>query len=106
MTTLWRQTSGPDETRVEGVGIFTIRIRDALRLDKGGSVFSFGTMKEQNAGSFYFLRGKTVNYSRIKSLIDKLVADASLRKKHRRELRFPIEDHYRTYPAFPEEAGA
>jgi hypothetical protein len=42
-------------------------------------------------------------YSQLKSLIEKLVADSKLRKRHQRELQFPLEAHYSGYPAFPEE---
>jgi len=42
-------------------------------------------------------------YSQLKSLIEKLVADAKLRRRHQRELKFPLEAHYSGYPAFPEE---
>jgi hypothetical protein len=43
------------------------------------------------------------HFSRLKQLIEKLVADPSLREKHRKELRFPLERHYSEYGAFPEE---
>ncbi len=58
-----------------------------------------------DCGVVLFLPGKAVNYSHIKALIDKLVADSSLRKKHSKELSFPIEDHYMRYPVFPEEGA-
>jgi hypothetical protein len=45
----------------------------------------------------------TKPYSQLKSLIGKLVADAKLRRRHQRELQFPLEAHYSGYPAFPEE---
>jgi len=41
--------------------------------------------------------------SRLKRLIEKLVADPTLRKKHRKQLQFPLERHYSEYGAFPEE---
>lgn len=47
--------------------------------------------------------GKTVHYSRIRSLIEKLVADSKLRSKYQREIQFPLERHYPGYGAFPEE---
>jgi hypothetical protein len=46
---------------------------------------------------------KTIPYSKIKSLIEKLVADAKLRARYIREIEFPLEEHYATYPVFPEE---
>ncbi len=44
-----------------------------------------------------------MRYSRIKDLIDKLVADPALRELHKRKLGFPLERHYLGYPVFPEE---
>ena len=44
-----------------------------------------------------------MRYSRIKDLINKLVADPAIREKHKRELSFPLERHYPGYPVFPEE---
>src|SRR5215471_2638126 len=41
--------------------------------------------------------------SKLRSLIQKLVADPGLRARHRRELRFPLERHYSEYGTFPEE---
>jgi hypothetical protein len=49
------------------------------------------------------LPGKTVPYSRVKSLLEKLVADRSLRERHRKELEFPLESHYSNWPSFSEE---
>jgi hypothetical protein len=59
--------------------------------------------QRRDCGVVLFAPGKTVPYSRIKSLIEKLVADERLRKLHARELQFPLEAHYMTYPIFPEE---
>jgi hypothetical protein len=56
-----------------------------------------------DCGVVLFSPGKTIAYTHIKSLIPKLVADQTLRKKHQRELQFPIEKHYSKYPTFPEE---
>jgi len=44
-------------------------------------------------------------YSRLRILIEKVVADSNLRRHHQRELQFPLEDHYSRYPAFPEEGA-
>jgi hypothetical protein len=44
-------------------------------------------------------------YSQLKTLIEKLVANAELRRRHQRELQFPLETHYSGYPAFPEEVS-
>jgi hypothetical protein len=41
----------------------------------------------------------------LHTLIQKLVADAHLRAKHQREVRFPLERHYEQYGAFPEETS-
>jgi hypothetical protein len=59
-----------------------------------------------DSGVMIFLPGKTISYSRIRSLIDKLVADANLRKMHYRELEFPLERRYPDFGAFPEEASS
>ena len=59
--------------------------------------------RRKHCGVVLLSPGKTVPYSRIKSLIEKLVADEKLRKLHARELQFPLEAHYLTYPVFSEE---
>jgi len=46
-----------------------------------------------------------IHVSALRQLIQKLVADPALRKKHQRELRFPLERHYSEYGAFLEENG-
>jgi hypothetical protein len=56
-----------------------------------------------DCGVVLFSPGKTIAYSRIQSLIPKLVADRTLRRKHQRELQFPLEKYYSEYPVFPEE---
>jgi hypothetical protein len=50
------------------------------------------------------LLSPSLHVSRLRMLIQKLVADPALRKKHKRELCFPLERHYSDYPAFPEES--
>lgn len=40
----------------------------------------------------------------LRSVIQKLVSDPTLRTKHLRELRFPLERHYARFGAFPEES--
>src|SRR6185312_3253071 len=54
-------------------------------------------------GVVLFPPGKAVPYSRMKSLMEKLTADAKLRQLHQRALEFPLENHYSLWPSFPEE---
>jgi hypothetical protein len=54
-------------------------------------------------GVVLFPPGSTVHFSRLKKLIEKLVADPALRRLHRRDLSFPLERHYAGYGTFPEE---
>jgi hypothetical protein len=49
--------------------------------------------------------GAVKPYSQLRFLIEKVVADTQLRRRYQRELRFPLEDHYSVYPAFPEEGS-
>jgi hypothetical protein len=56
-------------------------------------------------GVVLFPVGRSVHYSKIKDLIDNLVADPSRRIKYQRDLRFPLERHYSDYGVFHEEAG-
>jgi hypothetical protein len=56
-----------------------------------------------DCGVVLFLPGSTIRYSRIKDVINKLVADPANREKHKRQLNFPLERHYSEYPIFPEE---
>jgi hypothetical protein len=60
---------------------------------------------QTDCGVVLFSPGKTIAYSRIQSLIPKLVADQTLRRKYQRELQFPLEKHYSEYPVFPEETS-
>jgi hypothetical protein len=41
--------------------------------------------------------------SRLRSLIEKLVAEPGFRSQHKRDLKFPLERHYSDYGVFPEE---
>jgi hypothetical protein len=47
--------------------------------------------------------GSALHVSKLRDLIRKLVADPSLREKHRCELKFPLERHYADYGALSEE---
>jgi hypothetical protein len=47
-----------------------------------------------------------MHYARIRSLIEKLVADQELRKRYERDIEFPLERHYPEYGAFPEELSS
>jgi hypothetical protein len=72
----------------------------------GGQRLFFWDDERAECGVVIFLPGKTIAYSRIRDLIDKLVADSSLRKKHQRELEFPLERHYSDFGTFPEEISS
>jgi hypothetical protein len=54
-------------------------------------------------GVVLLLPGKTLHISRLRTLIQKVVADQTFRDQYRRELNFPLERHYVDYGAFPEE---
>jgi len=58
---------------------------------------------KSNCGVVLFLPESGQGFGRAKGFMEKLVADPTLREKHRRELRFPLERHYGDYGAFPEE---
>ena len=58
---------------------------------------------KSHCGVVLFPVGSTAHFSRLRKLIEKLVADAALRQHYRRDLRFPLERHYSDYGAFPEE---
>lgn len=59
--------------------------------------------KKDFCGVVLLLPGKALHVRDLHSLIGKLAADACLRAKHKRDLRFPLERHYSEYGAFPEE---
>lgn len=59
--------------------------------------------RKEHCGVVLFPAGSAVHFSRLKTLIENLVANATLRKQHERELRFPLERHYSSYGSFPEE---
>ena len=46
-------------------------------------------------GVVLFPTDKTIRYSLIRQLMEKLVADPGLRKQHNTLLRFPVERYYR-----------
>lgn len=73
---------------------------------KGAQRLFFWNQDKNECGVVVLPPGKTINYSRVKSLMQKLVADAVLREKHRRELEFPLEQHYSEYDSLLEEAAA
>ncbi|WP_263359839.1 hypothetical protein [Acidicapsa ligni] len=75
------------------------RTKDAQRL-------FFWNEKKSECGVVILTPDKTVRYSRIRSLIEKLVADHELRRKYQRDIEFPLERHYPEYGAFPEEHPA
>jgi hypothetical protein len=58
---------------------------------------------KSECGVVVLIPGATMHYSRIKSLIEKLVADPDLRKKYHKEIQFPLERHYPEFGALPEE---
>jgi hypothetical protein len=72
------------------------RVKNAQRL-------FFWNRDKSECGVVVLPSGKTMHYSRIRSLIEKLVADSTLRSKYRRDIQFPLERHYPEYGAFPEE---
>jgi hypothetical protein len=59
--------------------------------------------EKSSSGVVLLPPGLTMHVSQLHKLIDKLVADPSLRAKHERDLHFPLERHYSEYGAFPEE---
>jgi len=59
--------------------------------------------EKADCGVVLFPPGSVIHYSRVKTLIAKLVASPTLRKQYRRELSFPLERHYLEFGAFPEE---
>jgi hypothetical protein len=63
----------------------------------------FWNEKKSECGVVILPPGKTMHYSRIRSLMEKLVADHELRRKYQRDIDFPLERHYPEYGAFPEE---
>jgi hypothetical protein len=62
----------------------------------------FWNDNKSSCGVVLFLPGSRSS-GRRKQLIEKLVADPTLREKYQRGLRFPLERHYSDYGAFPEE---
>jgi hypothetical protein len=77
-------------------------LSDVNRASRTIRVF-FWDDKKEDCGVVIILSAGGTHFSRFKLLIKKLLADPALRKKHRRELRFPLERHYSDYGAFPEE---
>jgi len=93
---------------------------NATRADKRGDKWHFRVWHEiintrhvarvffwdeaHRASGVVLLSGETRSDVRyLHNLIQKLVADAHLRAKYQREIRFPLDRHYERYGAFPEE---
>ncbi|HTV35988.1 MAG TPA: hypothetical protein VMF12_06110 [Xanthobacteraceae bacterium] len=68
--------------------------------EKAQRVFFWDDSKE-NCGVVFF--PEPTNFSRLRQAIEKLAADSTLREKHRKQLRFPLQRYYSDYGAFPEE---
>jgi hypothetical protein len=66
----------------------------------------FWNQDKSECGVVILPPGKTMHYARIRSLIEKLVADQQLRKKYKRDIEFPLERHYPEYGAFSEELSS
>jgi hypothetical protein len=69
---------------------------------KSQRLFFWDDSKAQ-CGVIVFLPGYTVPYSRLRDLMKNLAAKATLREKHERPLRFPLEDHYWDFGSLTEE---
>ena len=76
--------------------------RDEVDIENAQRLF-FWNQDKSERGVIILPPGKTMRYGRIKSLIEKLVADQGLRKQYQRDIEFPLERHYPEYGAFPEE---
>jgi len=59
--------------------------------------------KKTDCGVVLLPPGSEIHYSRVKPLIEKLVADPTLRNQYRRDLCFPSERYYSEFGSFPEE---
>jgi hypothetical protein len=68
-----------------------------------GQRLFFWDEERQECGVLLFPAEATRRYAQIENLIDNLVADADLRKRHHRELKFPLDRHYSDFEVFPEE---
>ena len=92
---------------------------DVPRLDKNGKRWNFrvwhdvihGIHKERvffwddaREVTGVVFPNPSLHVRQLHSLIEKIVADPSLRERHRRDLNFPLERHYSEYGSFPEEA--
>jgi len=55
----------------------------------------FWNDERTESGVVLFSRDKTLRYSLIRNLMEKLIADPSLRGQHSGPLRFPVERHYK-----------
>src|SRR5438552_18501385 len=64
----------------------------------------FWDEKGEVMGVVLYPADANTDISRLRSMIQKLVADPHVRAKYQRKLRFPLERHYSAYGAFPEES--
>jgi hypothetical protein len=73
------------------------------RLEHVARVF-FWDERQNRTGVVLLGRVANTHVRFIHSVIDKLVANSEFRKKHLRQLHFPLDRHYSMYGAFPEES--
>ena len=65
----------------------------------------FWNEKRDFTGVVLYPPAANTHISRLRAVIQKLIADPQLRAKNQREISFPLESHYSEYGAFPEESG-
>jgi len=75
---------------------------DVVDLEHVARVFFWNDARDVT-GVFIFPRSARTGVSAIRNVIQKLTSDPAFRLEHKRDLRFPLERHYSTYPSFPEE---
>jgi hypothetical protein len=106
---MWWDHQNLNKPRIDKSGNkWNFRVWGDSWTDNNGVVLSaqrifFWNDKKNFCGVVLLPPGSAVHVSRLHRMIDKLVADATLRQRYKRELRFPLERHYSDYGAFPEE---
>jgi hypothetical protein len=76
---------------------------EVVNLKHVARVFYWDDAKELT-GVLVLPEGSRTDVAALHSVIRKLASDSGLRAKHSRDLKFPLERHYSSYGAFPEEA--
>jgi hypothetical protein len=102
---MWWDYQNLDKPRLDSFGTrWNFRVwHDVVDLHHVARVF-FWDDARVSTGVMIMSKAARTDVAALHAMIQKLASDPDLRARHERELTFPLERHYSSYGAFPEEA--